>query len=150
RGQFREFEGRLDAAEDDPANSYIEGAVKVASIETGNADRDAHLRSPEFFDAERHPEIRFSSTRIEHVEGGTYRVTGDLTMKGVTKEVTMDASVEGAGEDPWGAERVGVRVRGSVDRRDFGLTWQQPLTRGGVLVGEEIRIMIDVSAVRAE
>jgi len=149
RGQFREFDGTLQAAEDDPVNSRVRGAAEVASIDTGSPDRDEHLKGPDFFDAERHPEITYASTRIESLGGPDYRVTGDLTIKGVTRPVTMEASVEGAGEDPWGAERVGIRVRGKLDRRDFGLSWQQPLAKGGVLVGEEVRILIDVSAVRA-
>ncbi len=107
------------------------------------------LKSPDFFDAERFPEIMYASRRIEPLGGPDYRVTGDLTIKGVTRPVTMEATVEGAGEDPWGAERVGIRVRGALDRKDFGLTWQQPLAKGGVLVGEEVKILIDVSAVRA-
>jgi polyisoprenoid-binding protein YceI len=148
RGQFREFEGRLEAAEDDPANSRVEGLAKVASIDTGNDDRDAHLRGPEFFDAERYPDIRFHSTRITHVEGGRYLVAGDLAIKEITREVEMEATVEGAGEDPWGNERVGIAVRGTVNRNDFGLTWQQALPSGGLLVGEQVKVMIDVSAVR--
>jgi polyisoprenoid-binding protein YceI len=149
RGQFREFDGTLEAAEDDPASSRVRGTARVASIDTGSPDRDEHLKGPDFFDSERFPEIVYASTRIEPLGGPDYRVTGDLTIRGVTRAVTMDATVEGAGEDPWGAERVGIRVRGAVDRKDFGLTWQQPLARGGVLVGEEVRILIDVSAVRA-
>jgi polyisoprenoid-binding protein YceI len=149
RGHFREFTGTLEAAEDDPANSRVRGAVEVASIDTGSPDRDAHLRGPDFFDAEHYPRITYSSTSIEPLGGPDYRVTGDLTIKGATRQVAMDVSVEGAGEDPWGAERVGIRVRGRIDRKDFGLDWQQPLAKGGVLVGEEVKILIDVSAVRA-
>jgi polyisoprenoid-binding protein YceI len=149
RGRFTDFEGTLEAAEDDPSNSRAHGAVKVASIDTGDPQRDEHLRSPDFFDAERYPEIRFESTRIEHIEGGTYRIAGDLTIKDQTREVEMDATVEGTGEDPWGNERVGVSVRGEIDRTEFGLTWQQKLAQGGVLVGEEVKILIDISAVRA-
>jgi polyisoprenoid-binding protein YceI len=148
RGHFHEYDGRLEAAEDDPTGSRVEGSAKVASIDTGNDERDAHLRSPEFFDADRFPEIHYVSTEIQHIEAGTYRVTGDLTIKDVTQSVEMDATVEGVGEDPWGNERVGIRVRGIVDRRDFGLTWQQPLTRGGVLVGEQVFVLIDISALR--
>jgi polyisoprenoid-binding protein YceI len=149
RGHFREFGGRLDAAEEDPANSRVTGWAKVASIDTGNAERDAHLRSAEFFDAERYPEIRFASTRIQHVDGGDYRVSGELTIKDVTREVEMTATVEGAAEDPWGNERVGISVRGTIDRTDFGLTWQQRLQGGGLLVGERVSILVDVSAVRS-
>ena len=102
RGRFRVFDGTLEAAEDDPANSRAWGSIKVASIDTGNAERDEHLRSPDFFDADRYPEIRFASTRVAHVEGGTYNVWGDLTIKDVTREVEITVTVEGAGQDPWG------------------------------------------------
>jgi polyisoprenoid-binding protein YceI len=149
RGHFREFEGRLEAAEDDPSNSRAHGTVKVASIDTGNPDRDAHLRGPEFFDAEHYPEMRFESTRIQHVDGGTYRVAGDITIKAHTREVEVDATVEGVAEDPWGNERVGISIRGAIDRTDFGLTWQQTAgAGGGMLLGEKVKILIDVSAVR--
>ena len=149
RGQFREFDGTLEAAEDDPSNSRVRGSAKVASIDTGNAERDAHLRSPDFFDVERYPEIRYESTGIEHVEGGTYRVTGDLTIKDVTRPIEMTATVEGAGTDPWGNDRVGVAIRGTINRTDFGLTWQQKLAGGSLLVGEQVKVRLDISAVRA-
>jgi polyisoprenoid-binding protein YceI len=149
RGRFREFEGTLEAAED-LADSRCYGNVKVASIDSGEPDRDAHLRSPDFFDAERYPEITFKSTHIENVEGPAYRITGDLTIKGETREVTLDATVEGAGEDPWGNHRVGVSATGVINRNDFGLRWQKRLAAGGLLVGEEVKLLIDVSAVRDE
>jgi polyisoprenoid-binding protein YceI len=149
RGHFSEFGGIIEAAEDDPSNSRVHGWVNVASIDTGNADRDAHLRSSDFFDAERYPRMTFESTRIHHVEGGIYRVAGDLTIKDVSREVEGDATVEGAAEDPWGNERVGVSMRGSIDRTEFGLTWQQALASGGMLVGEEVKIQVDISAIRS-
>jgi polyisoprenoid-binding protein YceI len=148
RGQFREFEGTIEAAED-PSDSRAWGSVRTASIDTGNEDRDNHLRSPDFFDAEHYPEARFESTRLEPLGGAEWRVTGNLTIKDVTREVTFDATVQGAGEDPWGNERVGVAVRGSLDRTDFGLTWQQALAKGGMLVGETVKIQVDASAIRA-
>lgn len=149
RGHFSEFEGVLDAAPDDPANSHAAGTVQTASIDTGHPDRDEHLRGPEFFDAERYPQMRFETTRIRHVEGGTYRVAGDLTIKDVTREVEVDATVEGAAEDPWGNERVGISIRGEINRTEFGLTWQQSGAGGRLLLGEEVKVLIDVSAVRA-
>jgi polyisoprenoid-binding protein YceI len=149
RGVFREYDGRLAAADDDPSHSRVEGSAKVASLDTGNAERDAHLRSPAFFDAERYPEIHYVSKRINHIEAGRYTVTGELTIKDVTNEIELESLVEGVAQDPWGDERVGIAVRGLVDRRDFGLTWRQPLERGGVLVGEEVRVLIDISAVRS-
>jgi polyisoprenoid-binding protein YceI len=149
RGHFSEFDGTIEAAEDDPSNSRVHGWVNVASIDTGNADRDAHLRSADFFDAERYPRMSFESSRIHHVEGGTYRMAGELTIKDTTREAEADATVEGAAEDPWGNERVGVAMRGSIDRTDFGLTWQQVMTGGGMLVGEEVKIRVDISAIRS-
>ena len=149
RGHFSEFDGIIEAAEDDPSNSRVHGWVNVASIDTGNADRDAHLRSPDFFDADRYPRMSFESTRIHHVEGGTYRMAGDLTVKDLTREVEADATVEGAAEDPWGNQRVGVSMRGSLDRTDFGLTWQQAMASGAMLVGEEVKIQVDMSAIRS-
>jgi polyisoprenoid-binding protein YceI len=121
----------------------------VATIDTGNRDRDAHLRSPDFFDTEHHPRAEFESTQIEHLEGGTYRVTGDLTLKGITREVEAMATVQGAAEDPWGNERVGIEIRTTIDRTDFGLTWQQALAKGGMLVGEQVKLLLDISAVKA-
>jgi polyisoprenoid-binding protein YceI len=148
RGQFSEFSGTLEAAADDPADSRARGSVAVASIATGDETRDAHLRSPDFFDAENDRDITFETTRMRHVAGGTYEVVGDLTIKGVTREVDLEATVDGSAVDPWGVERVGVSVRGSINRTDFGLTWQQRLAAGGLLVGEEITILVDVSAIR--
>jgi polyisoprenoid-binding protein YceI len=149
RGHFREFEGTLEATEE-PENCRAWGSVKTASVDTNNPDRDEHLRSPEFFDAERYPEITFESTACEPVADGLHRITGNLTIKGITREVHFDATVEGAGEDPWGNERVGVSVRGTVNRNDFGLTWQQRLAAGGMLVGDEVTIVCDISAVRTD
>jgi polyisoprenoid-binding protein YceI len=149
RGRFREFEGTIMAAED-LAESRVAGKANVASIDTGQADRDAHLRSADFFDAEHYPDIVFESTRIEHVEGGMFRVVGDLTIKDHTHEISVATVVQGAGEDPWGNERVGLQARAVINRTDFGLTWQQRLARGGVLVGDEVMIVLDVSAVRVQ
>jgi polyisoprenoid-binding protein YceI len=148
RGRFEEFDGTLEANED-ISQSRAYGWASAASINTGDPTRDEHLRSPEFFDVERYPRITYESTRIEPAEGQLFRITGNLTIKGATHEINMDATVHGVGEDPWGNERVGVSVEGVINRNDFGLTWQQRLARGGVLVGEEVKIVLDVSAVRA-
>ena len=148
RGHFSSFDGTLEADED-PERSRARGWVDAAGIDTGSPDRDAHLRSPEFFDVDSFPRITLDSTRIRWVEAGTYRVWGDLTIKDVTREVEVEATVQGAGEDPWGNERVGVAIRGSINRTEFGLTWQQALASGGLLVGEEVKVLIDISAVRA-
>ena len=148
RGHFKEYQGTLEAAED-YHDSRVWGSVQVASIDTNNADRDEHLRGPDFFDAEHWPSIMFESTAIEHVEAGSYRVTGNLTIKGITREIEVEANVEGAAVDPWGKDRVGVAVRGTIDRTEFGLNWQQPIAGGGLLVGDQVKLRIDISAVRA-
>jgi polyisoprenoid-binding protein YceI len=148
RGHFKRYEGTLEAAED-YHDSRVWGSVDVASIDTNNIDRDQHLLSPDFFDAEHYPQITFESTEIEHIVLGTYRVTGDLTIKDVTREVQVEATVEGAAADPWGNDRVGIAVRGSIDRTEFGLTWQQTLANGGLLVGEQVALRLDISAVRS-
>ena len=149
RGQFREFEGAIVAAED-LAESRVAGKATAASIDTGQADRDAHLRSADFFDAEHFPEIAFESARIEHVEGGMFRVVGDLTIRDQTHEIALATVVQGAGEDPWGNERVGLQARAVINRTAFGLNWQQRVARGGVLVGDEVTLVLDVSAVRVQ
>jgi polyisoprenoid-binding protein YceI len=148
RGHFKRYEGTLEAAED-YHDSRVWGSVEVASLDTNNADRDEHLLGPEFFDAEHWPSITIESTAIEHITLGSYRVSGNLTIKDVTREIQVEANVEGAAVDPWGKDRVGIAVRGSIDRTEFGLTWQQPLAGGGMLVGEQVALRIDISAVRA-
>jgi polyisoprenoid-binding protein YceI len=148
RGRFNEFEGTIEAAED-INDSRVYGKVKTASIDTNDPTRDAHLRSADFLDVDNYPEITFQSTDIDPLGGPEFRVTGELTIKGVTRTVELDSTVEGAERDPWGNERVGVRVRGTIDRKDFGLTWQKMLESGGFLVGEQVKILVDVSAVKA-
>jgi polyisoprenoid-binding protein YceI len=148
RGRFKVFEGTIEAA-DDIANSRVFGTVKAASIDTNDETRDAHLRSADFLDVEHYPEIRFESSTIEPIGGPKFRLVGNLTLKDVTREIELDATVEGAERDPWGNERVGVRVRGNLNRKDFGLTWQKTLESGGFLVGEEVNVLVDVSAVKA-
>lgn len=113
RGHFKQFEGTLEAAED-YHDSRIWGSAQVASIDTGNADRDEHLRGPDFFEAERWPSITFESTAIEHLVLGSYRISGNLTIKDITREIQVEANVEGAAVDPWGNDRVGIAVRGSA------------------------------------
>lgn len=147
RGRFKEFEGTIEAAPD-INDSRVYGVVKAASIDTNEPTRDAHLRSPDFLDVERYPEIRFESKRIEPLGGPAFRIVGDLTIKDITREVEFHATVEGAERDPWGNERVGIRVRGAINRTDFDLHWQQVLETGGFLVGEEVKIVVDISAVR--
>jgi polyisoprenoid-binding protein YceI len=150
RGSFNEFEGTgyLDA--DDPASSRLELTIRAASIDTRNADRDGHLRSNDFFDMDNHPEIRFVSTSVEQVDPENYRVTGDLTIKGVTKPVTVDFEYTGAAVDPFGNHRVGLEGTATVNRKDWGVNWNAALEAGGVLVSEKVTLEFDVSAIRSD
>jgi polyisoprenoid-binding protein YceI len=149
RGHFGEFDGTIEAARD-YKDSKVWGSIQAASIDTNEPRRDEHLRSADFFDVEHHPTIEFQSTRIEHTGRGDYRVTGDLTMHGETRPVTLEVTVHGVTRDPQGLDRVGLEMRGTISRGEFGLRWQQALETGGVLVGDEIRISADVAAVCSE
>ena len=146
RGHFAEFEGTIEAAAD-YHDSKVRGTVQTASVDTNEPRRDAHLRSADFFDSDTHPVISFESTGIEHVRRGDYRVTGDLTLHGETRPITLDVTVHGVMRHPQGSDRVGLEVRGTISRSEFGLRWQQALETGGVVVGDEVRIMADISAV---
>ena len=147
RGRFTEFEGTLEVGQD-LASSSAYGTVKVASITTGEEQRDQHLRSPDFFDAENYPEITFESTRIEAIDDESSRVTGNLTMHGVTREVKLDVVMQGTDTDPWGNERVGLEVTGRINRGDWGMTFNQALGSGNLLVGEKVTLNLDISAVK--
>ena len=151
RGRFKGVDGTITVDEDNPKNSSVEVDIDAASIDTGSEDRDTHLRSAEFLDVENHPRITFRSRRVEgaHAEqGDRFRVTGDLTIRDTTMEVTLDATFEGIGQDPWGGLRAGFGATTEIDRRDWGLRWNQALETGGVLVGNNVRIEIDVQAVK--
>jgi polyisoprenoid-binding protein YceI len=149
RGSFNEFAGTALLDAEDPAASRVELTIQAASIDTRNPDRDAHLRSNDFFDMENHPEIRFVSTAVEQVDAESYRLSGDLTIKGVTKAVTVDVEYTGTAVDPFGNLRVGFEGRTTVNRKDWGVNWNAALEAGGVLVGEKVVLEFEVSAVRA-
>jgi polyisoprenoid-binding protein YceI len=149
RGRFAQFSGAVNLDDDDITRSVVEATIGASSIDTGTAQRDAHLRAPDFFDVERFPEIRFRSSRIEKL-GDRYRLVGDLTIRDVTREVTLDVEFGGRAKDPWGNERMGFLAKGSIDRKDFGLAWNQALDAGGVLLGERVDIELDVQAVKTE
>ncbi len=147
KGRFTDVEGTIHADEEDVSKSSVEARIKAASIDTRTQQRDDHLRSADFLDVEKYPDITFKSTGIEGNKD-EFRLIGDLTIRGTTRSVTLDASFEGRGKDPWGGERAGFSAHGKIDRRDFGLTWNQALETGGVLVGHDIKISIDAQAVR--
>ncbi|MDI2129842.1 YceI family protein [Yinghuangia seranimata] len=148
RGAFTEYEGllRLDGA--NPANSSAEIAIKVASIDTNQAQRDEHLRNSDFFAVEAHPEIVFRSTSAKRVGADDYRMSGDLTIKGVTKSVVLDLEYTGTATDAYGIDRVGFEGGTTIDRTDWGLSYNAALETGGVLIGEKVKLTFDISAVR--
>ena len=147
RGEFKDFEGTLEIGEDVSVwRTY--GTVKVASIDTAETDRDGHLRSPDFFDAAQFPEIAFESTKIEALDDDEFRVTGRLTIHGVTNEIVLHAEVGGTELDPWGNERVGLEVTGQLSRADYGIKLQQALGSGNLVVGDRVTLALDLSATK--
>ena len=149
RGRFTKYSGEVALDEEDLTRSVVRATIDAASIDTGTAQRDNHLRSADFFDVEKFPELRFRSTRVEDVGGGRLRVIGELTIRDTTREVALDAESAGRGVDPWGNQRIGFVAKTSIDRKDFGLAWNQLLEAGGVLVGDRVDIELDVQAVHA-
>ena len=150
RGQFTDFEGQLTIDADDPSKSSAEVTIQAASVATGNVDRDNHLRTNDFFDVPTYPTWTFKSTKAEQVGEDTYRLTGDLTVKDVTKPVSLDFEFTGAAKDPWGNTRLGFEGRAVINRKDWGVAFNVALEAGGVLVSEKITIEIDVAAVKAK
>lgn len=152
KGRFSDVKGTIEIDEASPDRSSVSVEIGVASIDTGVGQRDDHLRSADFLDAETYPAITFRSRRVDgalKAEGDTFRVEGDLTIRGTTRPVVLEAAYEGRGQDPWGGQRVSFSATTKIDRRDFGLTWNQALETGGILVGNEIKISIEVQAVKA-
>ena len=147
RGNFEAFEGTLEVGED-LSSARAFGTVQGASINTNDSGRDEHLRSADFFGVEANPELRFESTAIRPLDEDTFEVEGDLSMNGVTKPVTLTAVVQGTETDPWGNERVGLEVIGQLNRRDWNMTFNQALGSGNLLVGEKVKLELDVSAVK--
>jgi polyisoprenoid-binding protein YceI len=147
RGEFTEFEGTFEIGED-LASSRASGKVKVTSVDTNEPARDEHLRTADFFNAETNPEITFESTAIEPLDDEELRVTGNLTINGVTREETFHAELQGTETDPWGNDRIGLEVSGQISRGDYGMKFNQVLGSGNSLVGDKVKIAIDVSAVK--
>lgn len=147
RGRFHKWSASLAVDEQNLAASKVQVEIDVASIDTGEEKRDAHLRNPDFFNVEKFPKMTFTSKTV-HGKPERFQVVGDLTISGVTKEVTLDVTREGSGKDPWGNERVGFSGSTVINRTDFGLKWNQALETGGLLVGEKVEIDIEISAVK--
>jgi polyisoprenoid-binding protein YceI len=148
RGSFNDFEGSGYFDAEDPSRSHLELTIKTSSIDTGNPDRDAHLRSNDFFDMDNYPEIRFVSTRVETKGADEYLVTGDLTMKGVTRPVSIEFEFEGGVQDPFGNDRIGFEGTATVSRKEWGINFNVALEAGGVLVSDKVELEFDVSAVK--
>jgi polyisoprenoid-binding protein YceI len=149
KGRITDVEGTIHMDEKNPGNSSVEATLKAKSVDTRTDQRDQHLRSADFLDVEKYPEIKFRSTRIQG-DKQSFKLTGDLTIREVTRPITLDVDFEGATKDPWGGERVGFSANGKIDRRDFGLTWNQALETGGVVVGNDIKISLEVQAVKID
>jgi polyisoprenoid-binding protein YceI len=148
RGGFNDFAGTFTVDAATPSASTAELTIEAASIDTRNADRDAHLKSNDFFAMDEHPQVAFRSTAVEQVSETDYRVTGDLTLRGVTKPVTIDLEYTGAAVDPWGNTRVGFEGSTKVNRKDWGLNWNTALEAGGVLVSEKVTLEFEISATK--
>ena len=147
RGRFKQFSGDITIDEQNPENSQFAATIDVASIDTGDEGRDGHLRSADFFDVAQYPTATYTSTRIEKTGEDTYKVYGDLTLHGVTKEVPLELTLEGVTKDMQGNRRAGFTVQASFNRKDFGLTWNVGLETGGVLVSEKVNITIEAQVV---
>jgi polyisoprenoid-binding protein YceI len=148
RGAFNAFEGRVRVDGENPANSTVELTIKADSIDTRNADRDGHLRSHDFLAMNEHPDITFRSTEITWIDQDSFEVTGDLTIKGVTRSVTIPLSFEGQATDPFGNSRIGFDGSTIINRTDFGVTWNAALETGGFLVGDKIALEFEISAIK--
>jgi polyisoprenoid-binding protein YceI len=143
RGVFREFEGALNL---DEGRAY--GTVKTASLDTNDDRRDEHLRSPDFFDVTEHPELRFESTEIRPLGEDTFEIEGELTIRGVTNPITLRAEFQGSETDPWGNERIAIDVTGRLDRSDWGMTFNQVLGSGNMLVSDRVKLQLDIAAIK--
>jgi polyisoprenoid-binding protein YceI len=148
RGRFTDVSGVVQMKDGDVTTAAVNVAIGAASIDTGVGTRDEHLRSPDFFDVAQYPTVTFRSTRVVHEADGSIRIAGDLTIRDVTKSVVLTVSPLETARDPWGNERAGFSATATLDRRDFGLTWNQALETGGVVVGNEIRITVEGELVR--
>ena len=150
RGQFSRWTGALSVPDGDFSKATVEVAIDATSIETGVADRDAHLKSDDFFDVARFPELTFRGRRIAPKGSDRFALVGDLTIRGISREVVLDVESAGQTRDPWGNVRAGFAARTAVDRKEFGLTWNQALEAGGVMVGDKVEIEIEIEAVRQD
>jgi polyisoprenoid-binding protein YceI len=150
RGRFRDVQGTIVYDEANPANSRVEATIDAGSLDSGVEQRDGHLKGADFFQVEEHPTITFRSTSVEPRGGDRAKVTGDLTIRGVTRPIVLDVELGGRGKNPWGKDVIGFEGRTTINRKDWGLTWNVGLETGGFLVSEDINLELDVQAVKAE
>jgi polyisoprenoid-binding protein YceI len=150
KGRFRELEGTLQIDEARPENSSVSASVDVASIDTSVADRDAHLRSDDFFNAEKYPKITFRSTRVERVDDTHFKVVGGLTIRDVIREVVLDGEYEGQIDDPWGNRRAGFTATTQISRKEFGVRWNQLIESGGAVVSDSVKITLHIEVIRGK
>ena len=149
RGEFRDFEGAIEIGEDlESSRAY--GTIRTASVNTNQEQRDEHLRSPDFFDVEAHPELRFRSTRIEEIDEETLRITGELTLHGATREIELEAEVLGTGLGASDEERLGLEVTGQLSRRDYGIRFDAALGSGNAVVADKVKLVLDIAAVKQD
>lgn len=150
RGTFDKFTAKVDGSPADPATAKISATIEVASVDTRDAKRDEHLRAADFFDAARFPQMTFASTKVEKTSATSAKVTGNLTLRGVTKPVVLDVEYTQPLKNPWGKTVVGATATGKINRKDFGVSWSRNLDGGGVVVGDEVTIQLDLQFVRDE
>jgi polyisoprenoid-binding protein YceI len=150
RGRFRTLEGTIHLNEAEPARSSLEAVIEAASVDTAEPKRDDHLRSADFFEVEKYPRLTFRSTRVEQVKGDRWQITGDLTIRDVTKEVVLDTEYEGQIKDAYGLQRAAFSAQTELNRKDFGLNWNALIEAGGVAVGDKIRVTLNIAAVRQD
>lgn len=148
-GQFEKFDGTFETEGENFSNAKIDFTIDASSINTRNADRDAHLKGADFFDAEKFPKITFKATDSSKVGNDDFKLTGDLTIRDVTKSVTLNGEFGGIGQDPWGNTKAGFTISGKFNRKDFGLNWNAALETGGVLVSDEVKVHAEVQLVKA-
>lgn len=149
KGKFADFQVDAQTEGDDFSNAKISFSADVASISTGNNDRDNHLRSGDFFDAENHPKMTFEATEVGSADGdGNFKLNGNLSIRGVSKPVTLDVELGGVAKDPWGNTKAGFTITGKINRKDWGLTWNAPTEAGGLLVSEEVKLNIDLQLLK--
>ena len=150
KGEFSKLSGKVQLDDADLSRSSVEVTIEAASVDTRDEKRDAHLKSADFFDAAKYPTIIFKSTKVVAGKDGALTITGDLTLRGVTKPVTLTVSYLGEGKDPWGNEKLGFEVAGLLNRKDFNINWNKTLDAGGLLVGDEVKVQIAVEANKAK